>query len=118
MAKKDFTNINMDRVYRDMDEATAEQETPRKYKPRKTYTEQEKHDIMETRKTNGCKGLKLPRINMAFTPSIYDYIRTMARVQGITITDYVNNILEQHMKDHDDIYQKALEFRRALDGEL
>ena len=49
MAKKDFSTINTGRVYEAIADATAEpvqevqekQETKKKYKPRKTYTEQE-----------------------------------------------------------------------------
>ena len=122
MAKKDFSTINTGRVYEAIADATAEpvqevqekQETKKKYKPRKTYTEQEAQEFISELKTTGRKGLKMPRINMAFSPEIYDYIQTMARVSGITLTEFVNLAMKQHKEEHKDLYEKAVEFRNSL----
>ena len=43
--------------------------------------------------TQGRKGHKLPRINMAFTPDNHEYIKKVSRQQGISITEYVNNLI-------------------------
>lgn len=56
----------------------------------------------------------MPRINMAFTPEIYDYIRTMSKVSDITLTEFVNTVMRQHMDEHQEQYRKAIEFRNAL----
>lgn len=73
---------------------------------------------MECRKrmsdTAGRKGAKLPRMNIAFAPEIYDYIQTMSRVRGETLTDFVNHVLRQSMDDYADIYKKAQEFRNSF----
>lgn len=119
MAKKDFSTINTGRVYEAIADATAEpvqetQEKQKKYKPRKTYTEQEAQEFISELKTTGRKGLKLPRINMAFSPEIYDYIQCMARVSGITLTEFVNLAMKQHKEEHKDLYEKAVEFRNSL----
>jgi FMN-dependent NADH-azoreductase len=129
-AKKDFSNVNTGRVYNAIAEATAEPaaeqeiveaaaeqeivaEVPKR-KARKTYTAQEAAEIMETLHTAGRKGIKLPRINLAFTPELHDYITTMSRARGETITDFVNKVLREHMEQHRDIYEKAIEFRNSL----
>ena len=65
-------------------------------------------------KTAGRKGLRLPRINMAFAPELYDYIKTMSKVSGMTLTEFVNTVLNQYMNDHREQYEKALEFRHSL----
>lgn len=122
MAKKDFSTINTGRVYEAIADATAEpvqevqekQETKKKYKPRKTYTEQEAQEFISELKTTGRKGLKLKRINMAFSDEVYNYIQTMARVSGITLTDFVNLAMKQHKEEHKDLYEKAVEFRNSL----
>lgn len=110
---KDFSNVNTDRVYNTIAEATT-QETQKKRKSRKTYNAQETAEILQSGNTAGHKGVKLPRINMAFAPDLYEYIQTMSRVSGQSMTDFVNAALRQHMDEHGDLYKKALEFRKLL----
>lgn len=119
MAKKDFSKINTGNVYGAIAAATADdtQETQAiKEEPhtRKTYTEAEAAEFLSTLKTAGRKGVKLPRINMAFTPELFDYIKTMARVSGITQTEFVNSVLAQYKAEHSEQYEKAVEFRKNL----
>jgi len=122
MAKKDFSQVNTNPVYNTIAAATADpeqeaaeiiEETPER-KPRRTYTEQEAAEIMQTLHTTGRKGLKLPRINLAFTPELHEYVTTMSRARGETLTDFVNKVIREHMEAHRDIYEKAIEFRNSL----
>ena len=128
MAKKDFSNVNTGRVYGTIAEATAEpeqeiaeklpeaaeQEIAGKRKARRTYTEQEAAEILQTMKTAGRKGVKLPRINLAFAPDNYEYITIMSRVTGTTYTDFINHVIRQHMEEHRDIYNRAIDFKNSL----
>lgn len=125
MAKKDFSQVNTGRVYDTIAAATAEpeqeatevlqeQEAQPKRKERRTYSQQEAAEIMQTLKTSGRKGLKLPRINLAFAPDIYEYVQIMSRVRGENMTDFVNIALRQHMEEHRDLYDRAIEFRNSL----
>ena len=122
MAKKaDFANINTGRMYDQLAEATAEpaqdQEIEKALpgrKKRKTYTEEETEALLQTMKTAGHKGLKLPRINVAFAPDVYNYITIMAQVRGQSTTQFINHVLRLNMEQHQDIYQKAIEFRNSL----
>lgn len=98
----------------DTQEVTEKQETQRKRKERKTYTEQEARAFMNDMQSTGRKGLHLPRINLAFTPDVYDYIRTMSRAAGMNLTEFTNMIIQQHMEEHRDLYKKAIEFRNSL----
>lgn len=106
MAKKDFSQV--DNV---IAAVTAEQGAR---KPRKEYTEQEAREIAQTLHTTGKKGVKLPRINVAFTPDNYDYIVCMSRVRGENLTQFINKIIAEHMEQHSEIYQKAIEFKNSL----
>lgn len=48
-------------------------------------------------KTQGKKGMKAARINMAFAPDTYKYVKIVSKAKGITITEFVNQIIRQHM---------------------
>lgn len=106
MGKEDFTQM-----YDAIAQSTAD---VKKRGPRRTYSEQEAREIGETMKTSGRKGCGLPRVNFAFKPSIYEYVNTMARVSGISMTEFINKVLEDHMQEHQELYNKALEFRNQL----
>lgn len=115
--KKDFSAAATN-VYNTIAEATEEiQETQQrkaKFKDRKTYTAEESAEFLADFKTRGRKGLKLPRITIAFTPDNFDYIKTMARVAGVPQSEFVNEILAQYKAEHLEQYEKAVEFRNGL----
>lgn len=121
MAKIDFSQVNTGRVYDTIADATAEPQeaqetagTQEERKERRTYSEQEAAKYLRDMKTSGRKGLKLPRVNLAFAPDIYDYIQTMSRVTGMNMTDFTNYVVRQYMEEHRDLYKKAIEFRNSL----
>lgn len=110
MAKKDFTKVS-DAIA----QATAEpQEMQETRKPRKTYTAQEEQEFLMTGQTAGHKGVKLPRINLAFAPDLYDYIKTMSKMTGQTYTEFINKIMREYMDTHAEQYEKAVELRNSL----
>lgn len=118
-AKKNFSTMNTNSVFEAIEAATAEAEeetaTPAAGEhTRRTYSEEEAKEFLNSLKTAGRKGVKLPRINMAFTPELYDYIRTMSKVSGITLTEFVNTVIKQYMEEHREQYDKAIEFRNSL----
>ena len=129
MAKKDFTAASKRNVFDSMMEAAQEapvtpeeQVTPeaqdtyqkKQYKPRKTYNAEEQAEFMSESRTSGRKGLALPRINLALQPQLHDYVFTMSRVSGITMTAFVNKLVKEHMDEHMDIYEAALRFRDSI----
>ncbi len=115
MAKKDFSTIGAQKVKSTIEQATQEmQPAQENRKTRRTYTEQEAQEFLNAMNTTGRKGLKLPRINVAFAPDLYDYIRTMARAAGMNYTDFINTVLRQHMEENGDKYKRAIEFRNSL----
>lgn len=116
--KKDFSEVKTNAVYQDIAEQTAEPETteaePERKRERKTYTEAEAEQFKETLKTAGHKGVSLPRINLAFTPANYDYVKTMAKISGLTMTEFINKIMTEHRETHGELYKQALEIRNKL----
>ena len=61
----------------------------------------------EVTQTQGRKGAKLPRINMAFTPQNLEYLRVMAGLRGQSVTRYVNALVEQDMELNRAAYDAA-----------
>jgi len=126
MAKKDFSTANTGRVYNAIAEATAEpaedaqqaqqeQQTQEAPKGRKTYTAEQAQEMREAGTTQGRKGCKAVRINMAFTPEVHEYIRTMARVRGESVTDFTNFVFKQSMEINADLYEKAKAFKESFE---
>lgn len=82
--------------------------------------EQEEPDELEVQKaqealqTQGRRGYKLQRINMGFTPTNLDYIRTMAKAKGLTQTQFVNHVLDRHREEAGETYTKIKELLGSL----
>lgn len=79
-------------------------------KPHIEATETEKTERKASMKTQGKKGCYACRINMAFTPDNHDYIRTMAKVNGQSTSEFVNAILDD-IRGNDTKYKK---FKKLL----
>ena len=117
MAKKKFDDLDTSNLFAEqIEDAVAEtipEPIPRQNRdtmPTAAVVEQAR----EQGKTQGRKGCKAHRFNMAFSPKAYDFITCMARVRGETITAFVNHLIEKCIDDNQEIYQKALEFRDSL----
>ena len=105
MAKgKDFTNINTGRankVYSNIETATSKRGQQGKASP------QEAHDRANKLKTQGRKGCKAIRINMAFTPDNHQFIKVMAKISGQTMTEFTNLVIERYREEHPGIYEQV-----------
>ncbi len=75
---------------------------------------QEAQEALEALKTQGKKGMKAGRINMAFTPSNMAFIRVMAAIQGISMTQYVNAIIAQEREHNGAAYEAAKKITNNL----
>ena len=51
---------------------------------------------------------------MAFSPEVHEYIKTMARVRGESITDFTNYIFTRSMEENAEVYQRAKEFKESF----
>lgn len=100
-SKKDFSGMNTGRVY-----GAIEQATSRKGQ-QGTASAQEAAERAAQLKTQGRKGCKAIRINMAFTPENHEFIKVMAKISGKTMTEFANLAIERYRTEHPDIYEKA-----------
>ena len=103
-SKKDFAGVNTGRVY-----GAIEQATSRKGQ-QGTASPQEAAERAAQLKTQGRKGCKAIRINMAFTPENHEFIRVMARASGKTMTEFANLVIAAYQREHPEILAKAREF--------
>lgn len=55
---------------------------------------QEVQDPYDSKDTQGKQGKKAERMNMAFSVSNYEFLRVMAGWEEVTITTYVNRLVE------------------------
>lgn len=100
-SKKDFAGMNTGRVY-----GAIEQATSRKGQ-QGTSSPQEAAERAAQLKTQGRKGCKAIRINMAFTPENHEFIKVMATISGKTMTEFANLIVERYRNEHPEIYEQA-----------
>lgn len=51
--------------------------------------------------TQGIKGARQKRINMAFDMDVYEYIKRKAQNEGVTMTRFVNEAIRERMEVED-----------------
>lgn len=114
--KKDYSAIKTGSVYDTLEEVTAEpipQQIPVREKGT-LPTDEEIRLAREQSRTRGRKGVKMLRINMAFTPETHDYIKTMAQISGLTITQFTELVFKRSREENAALYEQAKAFRQNL----
>ena len=53
---------------------------------------------------------KQTRINMAFTPENYDFIRRFSRLRGQSMTDFTNHMIDEYREEHHKVIKAFEEF--------
>ncbi len=104
MAKKDFAGMNTGRVYGAIEQATS------KKGQQGTASPQEAAERAAQLKTQGRKGCKATRINMAFTPENHEFIKVMSKATGRTMTEMCNEIITAYRNEHPEFMEKAAGF--------
>jgi hypothetical protein len=127
---KDFSQLNTSRAMLQMQTAQGLQETEeqltqevqevqdkqeKQRKPRKRYTPEQAQDLLESgRNGRGLGGVKMSRINMAFTPVNYDFIKTLATMRGQTYTDFVNHLIDISREKYQEQYAAAKKLKNSF----
>jgi len=68
---------------------------------------QDTQEEYDARNTQGKKGMKADRMNMAFSHENFEYVRTMAGLHKMTMTKYINRLIEEDRKRNTELYEKA-----------
>ena len=61
-------------------------------------------------KTQGRKGAKAIRINLAFTPENHEFVKIMAKATGKTMTEFTNIVIAAYRREHPEIMERAKGF--------
>lgn len=78
------------------------QEEQQEHEVQKEHEAQQAQDVQEYLEygtTQGRKGKRAKRINMAFSDKNYEYIKKQSRWEGLSATAFVNMIIDNYKKD-------------------
>lgn len=82
---------------------------------------QEKQEEQGEQKPTNIRGQKLPRINIAFTHQNLDYLQRISTIEGISITQYVNNLIQadiavriEGLEEAEKAFKKAQEILKGV----
>lgn len=111
MAKKnDFSGMQTSRVYAAIEQAASQSNQQGKASP------QEQAERAAAMKTQGRKGCKAGRINMAFTPDNIEFIRVMSKASGKNMTEFVNLVITAYRNEHPEILGQARAFLDTINS--
>lgn len=109
-AKKDFAGMNTSRVYETIEQATSQKGQ------QGTASPQEAAERAAELKTQGRKGCKATRINMAFTPENHEFIKVMARASGRSMTEFTNIVIAAYRREHPELMAQANAFLDTINS--
>lgn len=114
MSKKSFKNDNPALAFiTPKEQIKGQLKLDKEGNPIEAPTEQDTQEVQQDTNTQqkhptqGKKGKKLPRINMAFSNDNLEYLQLISRIEGVSMTQYVNNLLEADRGAKADIIEKA-----------
>ena len=81
-----------------------------------TASPQEVTERQEALQTQGRKGAKAIRINMAFTPSNHEFIKVMAKATGRTMTEFANDVITAYRSEHPEFMEQANSFLQFVNS--
>lgn len=106
-SKKDFTGMNTARAGKVF--ATLERGTSTKGQQGLASPQEQSERASELR-TQGRKGCKAVRINMAFTPENHEFIKVMAKATGRNMTEFTNIVIAAYRNEHPEFMAQAQSF--------
>lgn len=109
-SKKDFAGMNTGRVYSTLEQATSKKGQQGQASP------QEAAQRAADMKTQGRKGCKAIRINMAFTPENHEFIKVMSKASGNTMTEFTNLVISAYRKEHPELMEQAQAFLNTINS--
>ena len=64
--------------------------------------------------TKNTRSKQDPRINLAVSQDLYDYIKVMSGLRGESITDFLNRLIESDRKKNLKVYQEAINLKDQI----
>lgn len=109
-AKKDFSGVNTGRVYEAIEKGTS------KKGQQGTASPQERAERLKEMKTQGRKGCKASRINLAFSPDNYEFIKVLSKASGRNMTEFTNAIIAAYRNEHPELLEQARGFLDVINS--
>lgn len=109
-SKKDFDTMKTGRLFDAIQTSTA----PRGHQD--TASPEEQEERAEAMRTQGRKGCKAVRINVAFTPSNHQFVKVMARASGKSMNELVNLVVAAYQQEHPEILGQAQAFLTEINS--
>lgn len=106
--KPDFSSINTSKVYQSIETATSRKGQQGEVSPAEAA---ERAGALRTQGRKGCKAI---RINMAFTPDNHEFIKIMAGITGQTMTEFTNFCITRYRTEHPELYEQARAIKEKL----
>ena len=72
-----------------------------------TQGTQEEQAAPVTQKEQPARKQKHPRINMAFYGDNLEYVELIARIEGVSVTQYINTLIEADRDSKKELIEKA-----------
>lgn len=116
MMKKNFDQAVVNKFFSNSNKKIVEPETLRTVEAQKTYQENEVFQEISYSeiKTQGKKGEKLPRLSMRVSPRILNYLKLISKMEGMTVTEYVNLLAEKDYISKIDYLNKVQEVKNSF----
>lgn len=54
------------------------------------------------------------RTNLGMTQPNFEYVQTMSRAAGMSGTEFLNHLIQQHKKGHEKLYKQAQAFKTMI----
>lgn len=112
MTKKDFSSVKTGDIM-----ATIQQGVSTQGMQTIASQEEQAQRAAELR-TQGRRGCKALRINMAFTPANHQFLKVMAKASGKTMTEFCNLVIAAYQNEHPELMAQAEAFLQTINSGL
>lgn len=118
MAKKSFADINIEKQDTGVSSGEVFEAAERgvsQFQQQGTASPAEQAARAAEMRTQGRKGCKLPRINLAFTPENHRFIKITSRALGMSMTEFTNLVISRYADEHPELYEKSKALIASID---
>lgn len=113
MAKKGFKGA-VDKFISAVEEEEDVQNTPSTVKEPNTVSEPDTVNVPNTQNKNvKTRKQKHPRINMIFYTDNHEYLEYITRLKGVSITQYVNELIAKDAEENKETIEKFKELMKG-----
>ena len=80
----------------------------------RTPSEAEREARINSMRTKGAKGCRLPRMNLALTEDNFQFVRSVGGAAGLTNSEFINSVLDEYKKNHPEAVELSAKLRQSM----